>query len=284
MEVYRMKQKTRKHIGDIISVGLFFISYVLFIIALFLQNETMIGISSALIFLSLLVAIIKILTKKTKFNILEIIELLIDFISTIAFVIVFIYSVTDDGLKDVVIPIASSVIGGLLTLSGVALTIKYGRIEKEEEEIKKAKPIVFPISVVTWKSIDETRRTKVFVEVDEENSYFKAAKKSKKTYLIDYFLLANSDASMCSLYGININDKIIKFKYEQILSKDSNNCIFLGSDGFEFTFNKKIDKVSLLICDMLDNVYEAVIRFEISDKRIQFNSCLETKIYGKFNK
>lgn len=78
--------------------------------------------------------------------------LLTDFILGIGLTVYLIYIIPSDDLRNIIIPIVSAVYGGLLTLVGVAWTIKSNnkdrkadleRIENErkEEEIKKSKPI-----------------------------------------------------------------------------------------------------------------------------------------------
>lgn len=78
--------------------------------------------------------------------------LLTDFLLGIGLTVYLIYIIPNDGLQEILIPIISAVYGGLLTLVGVAWTIKSNnkdrkadleRIENErkEEERKKAKPL-----------------------------------------------------------------------------------------------------------------------------------------------
>ena len=272
-------------IANIVSFFISITSFIVFIIALGTGNILMLGVSLLLIFLSLVILIFNTLFKRTRYTTFELIELFCNFIITIVFVIAFLSSIQNDDIKSVAVPISSSVIGGLLTLTGVGLTIKYARIEKEEDEIKKAKPIIFPISDDAWNNLDNEKRTEIIADIDKEESDIKEDLKSSEAYIIRYITLANSDSSLCSLSGIEINNKKIFFKYGQMLAKNSNNIIFLDSgEGFRFVCKDKIENVNLLVSDILDNVYRARINFEIDNYNIRFNSIYDIKLVEKSNK
>lgn len=251
------------------------ISYILFAVALFNKHEGFLGISLGIIFGSLITQTIIILVQKNRLSVLDAILLVINFVSTIVFVVVFIYLIEDEKLRDVLVPVVSSLLSGLLTLTGVCLTIKYTRISKEEEEIKKYRPVVFPLSSITWNNLKNEKRSTVYLEVDEENSDLKYTKKGQ-TFEINSFWITNSDASLCSLFGILVNNKLIKFKYEQVLSKDSSNMVVLGSNGFSFSLeDEKVEEISLLLTDMLDILYEMIVRFSVDDNNaIHFDASL----------
>ena len=62
--------------------------------------------------------------------------------------------------KGGVIQIISAVIGGLIALYGVGITIKYNRLSKRNDEIKAAKPNIFPISEQTWHQLCDNSKIK----------------------------------------------------------------------------------------------------------------------------
>ena len=72
---------------------------------------------------------------------------------------------------DIVVPIVSSIIGGLLTLAGVGLTIKKSDRDKKQEEIKKAKPY-FALKTVEYHEIIQLNCLVRFYDgwYDEENN------------------------------------------------------------------------------------------------------------------
>ena len=133
---------------------------------------------------------------------------------------------------------------------------------------------------MTWGSIPNEKRNNIYIEINEESSLLKRSK-NKNAYILSPSYIANSDASLCGLYGVLINEKLIKFEYEQIMAKNSYNLlIFESTSGYHFVLKEKIKSVSLLLVDMLGNIYECVSRFEIGDSNeIKFNAFLETKFF-----
>lgn len=68
-------------------------------------------------------------------------ELVFDFVLGIGLSIYLIYIIPNQALQNIFIPIVSAVYGGLLTLVGVAWTIRKSDSDRKLEEKKKAKPI-----------------------------------------------------------------------------------------------------------------------------------------------
>ena len=272
--------KRHKLLIDYLFIGFLVISSALFGVALGFKLDILLAISLAMMLLCMIYSILKSLIKKERNNWLDWIEVSLSILLAIIIVIAF-ASASPLAIKDAVIQISSAVIGGSLTLYGVGLTIKYSRLEKEDDEIRKAKPVVFPISELTWGSIPKEKRNNIFVEINEDLSELKSSK-SKSAYSVFTLLIANSDASLCGLFGLEINNKIIKFKYEQILAKNSYNMIAfeLSSDGYRFLLDEEIDSVSVLLIDMLGNLYECVSKFEVDEyKNIKINAFLGIKPY-----
>ena len=204
------------------------------------------------------------LIKKDKLRVTDWVGIGISFFGTVLALIYLIILIEDDSQRNVVTAISASALGGLLTLSGVALTIKYNRVFREEDEIKKAKPYVFPISDLTWNSISKEKRNDVDVQINKTYSQIKEAAEGEKCYFFSTIKLANSDLSMCSIYGILVNNKLIQFEHENILLKSSNNQIILN---YRFKLKEKIKEIDLILNDMLRNTYAASVRFEIKPRQ-----------------
>lgn len=64
-----------------------------------------------------------------------------DFIVGVGLSIYLIYIIPNTDLREIVSVIIAAVYGGLLTLVGVAWTIKHSMIQKHEDELVKAKPL-----------------------------------------------------------------------------------------------------------------------------------------------
>lgn len=82
--------------------------------------------------------------------------LLQDFLVGIAMTIYLIYIIPNKDLQDIIIPIVSGVYGGLLTLVGVAWTIKKTESDRKAEEKKKAEPL-FSFNLLLDEKLPETR-------------------------------------------------------------------------------------------------------------------------------
>ena len=77
-------------------------------------------------------------TNKTTFNRVGLVH---DLVIGICLTIYLIYIIPNAGVKEIVIPVVAAVYGGLITLVGVAWTIKKSDRNRKEDEEKKARPI-----------------------------------------------------------------------------------------------------------------------------------------------
>ena len=123
-----------------------------------------------------LVAVVYPLIKRERTNLPEKIIVVTCFTLLIIAIIVF-ASVSDGKYREPVIEISSAVTGGLLALYGIGITIKFNRLEKEKDEIEKAKPNVFPIGEQTWVQLDEKTKIQRDLFVRKDLSDFEEAKK-----------------------------------------------------------------------------------------------------------
>lgn len=72
-----------------------------------------------------------------------------DFIVGIGLSIYLIYIIPCDEIKEIVIPIVSALYGGILTLVGVAWTIKQNNIDRKNEKRLSVKPLIYPLSCLS---------------------------------------------------------------------------------------------------------------------------------------
>lgn len=205
------------------------------------------------------------------------IELVIDFVIGIGLTVYLIYIIPNQKLQEILIPIISAVYGGLMTLVGVVLTIRKSDIDKKEEEIRKAKPVVFISDYRTTDFIRENPTLKPLFS-EKKNGTLKPATKNDESYTISQILIRNSDYSYVAVRGFMINDDVHFYDFGQVLSKDS---FMQLTSHFKFKYKKKIKYVSLILEDMLDNLYEMEVEFNIDgdtkDKTITILSGLKTE-------
>lgn len=221
------------------------------------------------------------LFKKERVTIPELIVVGICVLLLLIAVIIF-ASVATGIYRDPIIQISASFTGGLMTLYGVGLTIKYNRLAKEEDDIIKAKPNIFPIGQQTWKSLIGTEKLERDIEPQPELGNLKAIKDGINAYAFAPIYLANSDLSMCTLKGIIINGKYyIVFRYDVVLPRGSANCFKLD---YCFELKEEIDSVELVVGDMLENTYTCLVSFALDSakkkkaKQINIMGTLETKL------
>lgn len=251
-------------------------------------NEALTFIGALLLILSFAVLIRPLLTKE-KIDAVEITFIIICSFILIAAVVSYAYNPPKDGEPDKsgVIQIIAAVVGGLITLYGVGLTIKFNRVAKEEDEINKAKPNIFPVGEETWAQLDENTKIQRDLFVRKDLSDFEEAKKTDEGYYFAPLFLANSDLSMCTLKGIGINDKkFVVLHYDNILLKGSNCCFFVD---YKFKTDEIINSIQLVLGDMLGNTYSCYVSFYIDEKKnrkkkpIYITSVLETTLMNTSN-
>ena len=187
------------------------------------------------------------------------------------------YSLEDNTIFNSLITLFSSIIGGGITLVGVAWTINHNKLEKRKEEEQKAKPVVFICNPRTV-SLRSHNLLKALLYSYNEKGTLKKAQGNKTGYVLPQILIDNSDYSHVIVRGFRINDDFHIYDYGQVLPKDE--TLYLKSD-FRFKYSKEINYVSIILQDMLENLYELVLNFTIvNDKKdnvIKINSGIETK-------
>lgn len=199
-----------------------------------------------------------------------------DFIVGIALTVYLIYIIPNQDLQNIIIPIVSAVYGGLLTLVGVAWTIRKSDSDRKQEEEQKAKPLVFVCDPKST-SVRSEDLIRGILHSDNTNGTLKKAPGNKTAYTLPQILIDNSDYSHVIIRGFRVNDDFHLYDYGQVLPKDE--VIYLKSD-FRFEYTDEIIYVSIILQDMLENLHELILNFSIvkdgKDKVIKINSGIET--------
>ena len=187
------------------------------------------------------------------------------------------YGLEDNTIFNSLITLFSSIIGGGITLVGVAWTINHNKLEKRKEEEQKAKPVVFICNPRTV-SLRSNNLLKVLLYSYNEKGTLKKAQDNKTGYVLPQILIDNSYYSHVIVRGFRVNDDFHLYDYGQVLPKDE--ILYLKSD-FRFEYQEEIKYVSIILQDMLENLYELVLNFTIvkdkKDNVIKINSGIETK-------
>lgn len=192
-------------------------------------------------------------------NNFEKVGLLQDFLVGVGLGIYLIYIIPIQEVKDIVIPMASAIFGGLLTLVGVAWTIRYTAKDKKEDAVKLNKPLLFIVNPKNVTSPDNVVNTNLdFCPLEDGNESKKTMKASFKP-----FFLKNGDFSYSVLRGIQIDDYYSWIEIGQVFEK---NTIYKITFNANFIINKNPKRVYLILEDMLNNLYKIDLNFSVNDE------------------
>lgn len=231
----------------------------LFYMACFINNLVCKYIFGGLIMLIIFMNLARAVSYPKNRNSIERWTMLQDFCIGIGLTIYLIYIIPNADIREIVIPIVAAIYGGMLTLVGVSLTIRKSDIDRKEDELKKAKPLVFIVDRTREEAHDFLRFK--FDNLVCNNEIFAGETK----YKLNSFLLKNADYSFSCLKGICINNDILAMVIAQGFDKGQNYACLCD---LVFPYNKEIKNMYLLLVDMLDNYYTLEVNFQFDpDKR-----------------
>ena len=176
----------------------------------------------------------------------------------------------NQALFSAVMGIYAAILGGAITLGGVAWTIKDGnekrqkeleRIENErkEEERKKYRPFVNVYAGYNLQGLPSTEPIRVtdWLKNTDKISNVQSEKLNIANNIRDC-CFANSDFSNFYVWGIKIDDSTTDFKSYRYIRKER--YFQLSFTGPIYT-EKPIETLSLILEDMLGNSYELKLDF-----------------------
>ena len=277
-----MRRRFKEQLISIATCLFFVASFAFLIVSVRLNWEEAWQISFMIAVLcSSFIIVVYPLFKKEKTSLAELIFVFASFAILIVSVIVF-ASVSTDKYREPIIQVSAAVVGGLLALYGVGITIKINRLQKEKDDIEKAKPNIFPFGEDFWNHLSDKLKYERHIEVRPDLCNLIEAKKNEAFYKFAPIRLANSDLSMCTFNGIGINDKyFVVFQYNNVILKESNNYLIVD---YCFKFNKEIESIQLVLGDMYGNIYSCYASFKLNKigkgktTEIDITSVLKTKI------
>ena len=175
-----------------------------------------------------------------------------------------IYKIPNCTVQNIVLTISSALIGGILTLLGVAWTIKdtndkrkedLQRIEsdRKEEDRKKNIPYLMLANEIATSNVASVAETKALDFTKEAD----IAKIQNDTYYVikfDPFTVKNVSDSNVVLKGLFFNDRYHPFKHRTLVDKGGVCQIQVGINHW-FAFPQKINTTKLLVQDILSNEY-----------------------------
>lgn len=177
--------------------------------------------------------------------------ILLDFISAFAIIIYLIYLIENDTLSNIVLTVSAAMIGGLLTLSGVAWTIKRQDTIRKEDEKNKNKPILiisdyelFDMSAKEdLQDLEKYGIMKLYNIFPEETSN----NKSKEIGI----LLKNAGGNLCKILKANIDGINFCTLSDYFIEKDKQVVL-----SFKISDDSILDfQIYLEIQDIFGNTY-----------------------------
>ena len=211
--------------------------------------------------------------------------LLQDFIVGLVITVYLIYIIPEEFkmLQTIITAVVAAVYGGLLTLTGVAWTIKHNNYILKREAIERNKPFLAIDTSIELIDYNHTRRI-VF------NTNYKGLKiGNDNTYYFGRPVFRNVSDNVCILDYVRINNKKYKFIFPYAILGGqqfylmANNQI--KSIGLE---NEKLDEICLGIYDKAYNLYEFKLVFDVMgvttpENSINFETIPEDMVVRQLN-
>lgn len=160
-----------------------------------------------------------------------------DLILGIGLSVYLIYILPNEQLKTIVTAVVAALYGGILTLVGVAWTIRHSDKERREEEKKKAKPI-FTFNMVL-EEIKDIRTKKVCFDVADNGIEYECHVVAE---------LENSDHALFEVKRVFHDGKWNEIEGNTVVLPNK-------SVYFDFRFNYDVNNLFLEVKDGLDNSY-----------------------------
>lgn len=186
-------------------------------------------------------------------------------VAIIFLTIILIYMIEIKELQDIITAIVAALYGGLLTLGGVAWSIKHNKEERilaeskrdEErklEEEKKYCPLfnifkcnndIYPKSFmkISWSDFNDIRNV---TSLKNKNVCFNKIS-------VKQFVLENTDYTAFYFRGIQINSKIYERPFNLFVKKES--YIVFDFDNKFLYLDEPLNEINLIVENLLGNVY-----------------------------
>lgn len=206
-----------------------------------------------------------------------------DFLCGVGFSIYLIYIIPNKDLRTVVLAIVAAVYGGMMTLAGVAWTIKKGdkdrkedlqRLEnerKEEERIKYS-----PVFSVVGKNADPQKRILINLSTVENINKITTNKKNKNNIELYPVLIENSSKIEFYVYGFLFDGVFYATQEKYLIKKDYGFCVYFDDD-LSFTCEHKM---AICVEDLIENKYEAELNGIVENKTLYIRGNKKLQLMG----
>jgi len=161
-----------------------------------------------------------------------------------------------------ILAVYASLVGGSLTLAGVAWTINHSNAQRKEDKILENKPLFFPLMLNQQELKSRDLLEIAFVKTDEKNAK-----------VITIGVLENSDNSIIIIDKIVINKKEYIPLNNKVISKSKKYKIFISTNE-----DLLKEDIVLVVKDVLGNEYLYEIDVvDLGDNEKKYNNILSVK-------
>lgn len=197
--------------------------------------------------------------------------LLLDFLIGIALTIYLIYiTPTVNNLQSIVTTIIAAIYGGLLTLVGVAWTIRKQDEIRRDDEKKGFKP---HFNIYHGK-LDKHITIKCFEFDITMKSMISFDDKLNEKYILGDFIIENTDFADFYFVGLSINGVLLLRDANLFIKKSS--YAVLTFDNFPLYMQDTIKSISIIVKDLMDNHYAMELGFENDENDITIKGIKST--------
>ncbi len=192
----------------------------------------------------------------------------ISYLGVVALGIYLINNINDENLRGNIFIVFGAIMGGALTLLGVAWTINYQNQRRIEEEKNKVKPQIIYLHNIEDNS--EIKCIKIepkkFLNISKEGNFF-------KLWEFRFYVTDNADGV---IKKVIVNKNIINFQYQYLLNKDKLYEICLD---FYFVSNGN-NEILLVIEDLqgYEYIYKIEYTIEEDSPDSKFSKLIPTNI------
>lgn len=207
-----------------------------------------------------------------------------DFVIGVGISIYLIYIIPNEDLRTVVLAIVAAVYGGMMTLVGVAWTIKKGdkdrkddmqRIEQERQEEERRK--YRPVFSVVEKNADPQKRILIDLCTVENINKITTDKKNKNNIKLRPVLIENSSKIEFYVYGFLFDGVFYATQEKYLIKKDY--CFFVYFyDDLSFTCEHKM---AICVEDLIENKYESELNGIVEDKTLYIRGNKKLQLMGE---
>lgn len=166
----------------------------------------------------------------------------------------------DNTLFSAVMGIYAAILGGGLTLAGVAWTIKRGEQQRKEDERKKLQPLFSLVRRNLFQEVDKTKLT--YIHGGELVSSGNELKESQTESYIESFDMENTSKTEFFVCGLYLNNVLYKTSTKELIKKE--HTIIFDFEQVCFNFDT-INNMKLYIEDLMGTQYTMELEFSISD-------------------